>query len=282
MKYLSRFLSGILFPCLMAVSLAAGDQDQVASTQRDRAVSFVAGLFGENSPEHDRFSQTAKVGSDRHTETEGTVKSFFDDYLTVDVSVPLDRVVEYRLINCYKRAACHPDDLKRFSTDPEDFQDQLKRLLRLTAPDVSLARLSDPPHFSGCWDGSRLSSLSWSLPRNERGESVGLVKVEIKFDLLSREVLGFRVQVAGDPGSVRLSADDCRQLVSEKYRHLRSLTIEQLTLANIFSSADVLVPVWAVNVSADNGFGGRWGTICNIHANTGEFLEDPSTYEGRR
>ena len=269
-------------------SALADDEDDriVERLGREIAERFVAAYFGEHSAEHDLFIATAETGGTDHYPADGHVIRFYDDHKNVTVSTTLRRVMSIVFRRTGSHGECSPDDERALAPKPDHYLAEVQRFLDATAPEVYLTALTPQPHVSLCWGGGRSSSHTWRELPDAEGVYYGSTRVEVKFDLFTKQIHGFTVQTMNWDGTVAVDAEHCRKIVTRRYCERSGCEITRLVLARVFPLDGPAYPVWAATVEIEpvthNSLRpGKADIDVNVHAITGEIIDDLEKYSSR-
>ncbi len=288
---MTRVAVALALPFAMCFRLPvfADEDDDGAGDRLGREIAerFVADFFGEHSAEHDLFVSTAKKDRTFHFPADGQVVTFYDGEKTVKVSTALGRVMSLDLGWLDRTGSCTPDDERALAPDPDHYLADVQKFLDATAPEVDLATLTPEPHESLCKGGRRVSSHTWRELPDDAGVYYGSTRVEVKFDLFTKEILGFTVQTMTWDDAINVDAQGCRNILANLHGDRPGIKITHLTLIRVFPLEGPAYPAWVATFESDpandSGFilGSRAFSV-NVHAQTGEIIEDLKEYKAQR
>ncbi len=277
-----------LFATGFHVPVFAGDEgeDAVQKLGREIAEQFVADYFGEHSAEYDLFVSSAKKDRSHHFTADGQVITFYDAEKSVMVSITLGRVMSLDFKGLNRKGSCTLDDKRALAPAHEHFVADIRRFLDAAAPEVDLAALTPNPHVSLCRGGGPVSSHTWREPPDETDVFYGFTRVEVKFDLFTKQIHGFTVQSSAWKDPINVDAEDCREIVASEIGGRPGTKISRLALIRVFPLEGPAYPAWVATVETDpvNKMGLIWGSMgfsVQVHALTGEVIEDLKEYKAQ-
>jgi len=289
----------LLFAASFQLPVLADDEDDntVERLGREIAAQFVADYFGEHSAEHDLFVSSAKKDLIRFASSankagihdlpaDGQVITFYDDEISVMVSITLGRVMSLDFRGLDRKSECTPDDERALAPDHEHFVADVQRFLDATASEVKLASLAPKPHESLCMGGGPFSRHSWSELPDEEGVYSRWTRVEVRFNLFTKQIHGFMVQTMTWDDAIKVDTEDCRRIVTSMYGDRPGFEISHMAMIRVFPFEGPPYPTWVVSFDADplvvSGLTiAGMGATVKIHALTGEVVKDFREYKAQ-